>query len=59
MGKIDTKTQGDKTPPMTKKEALDILLQNVAESKKQIAQGHYYTHEEVWAMLHQRKTTCK
>ena len=36
---------------MSKKEALDILLRNVAESKKQIARGQYYTHEEVCAML--------
>ena len=36
---------------MTEKEALDILVQNVAESKKQFAQGRYYTIEESYALL--------
>ena len=40
---------------MTKKEALDILLKNVAESKAQIRKGQFYTHEQVWAMIEQRK----
>ena len=44
---------------MTKKEALDILLKNVAESKKQIAQGHYYTHEQVCTMLESKRNARK
>ena len=47
-----TKNQVDN---MTEKEALDILLQNVAESKKQIAAGHYYTIEESYALIKTKK----
>ena len=54
MQKPDTKKQED-IGRMTKKEALDILLQNVAESKKQIAQGKYYTIEQSYAMLKNKK----
>ena len=57
MAKLDTKKQED--TGMTKKEALDILLQNVAESKKQIYRGEYYTHDELWATIEQRKSKCK
>ena len=43
--------QADEEFGMTKKEALDILLKNVAESRAQFARGEYYTHEEAWAMI--------
>lgn len=46
----------NKQLPMTKKEAVDILLQNVAESKKQIELGYFHTHDQVWAHIEKRKT---
>ena len=49
----------DPVPHMTKKEALDTLLRHVAEGKKDIAQGNYFTVEEARFLLrryHESKT---
>jgi hypothetical protein len=54
MAKQQTRLK-NQVPNMTKKEALDILLQNVAESKRQIAKGQYYTLEESYFMLKAKK----
>jgi hypothetical protein len=35
---------------MTKKEAMDILMQHVAEGKRDIAAGRYYTPDQSFAM---------
>ena len=44
----------DPVPNMTKKEALDTLLHHVAQGKKDIAQGNYYTSvEEVYSSIMQ------
>jgi|GEM_PF-4200147 len=55
MGMRNQCAQKEPVVGMTKKEALDIMLQNVAESKRQIARGQYYTHEQVWGTIEKRK----
>jgi hypothetical protein len=45
----------EKETGLTKKQALDILLKNVAESKQQIAKGQFYTHEQIRALIDMRK----
>ena len=46
--------QSEEMYGMTKKEALDTLLKNVAEGKKQIARGEYYTLGEARYILWRR-----
>ena len=48
--KPQPKVQAKSDNGMTKKEALDILLRNVAEGKKDIAQGLHYTPEQAFAI---------
>ena len=46
-------------PSISKKESLDTLLKHVAEGKKQIARGEYYTSEEARALTDLYATMIK
>ena len=48
MSKQQPQTQEETKPMgMTKKEALDTILEKCAKSKKQIARGQYVTYDEM------------